>query len=256
MLALEHLTGGMLLDRLKKGPLAEHHAAAAFHQILTCILYMHHSGYLHRDLKPDNVMLAYDWDPERDAHVPPPVKLIDLGMVLNYVEQPNETGLMGSPGYMSPEAIRCGPPKQTGLPLLRLDVCVLCAVCCRDRQALPARECGMCAVHALASFAVGSRSLRRGSGCRASTAALHCCASAVLGGARHFSCMSLALAVQVGWSHGEKPLLGAWFAWMRTVAAGLPLAGEHPALVHKSHGIWRACFHSGTVAWSSFGHGV
>jgi len=110
VLALEHLTGGMLLDRLKKGPLAEHHAAAAFHQILTCILYMHHSGYLHRDLKPDNVMLAYDWDPERDAHVPPPVKLIDLGMVLNYVEQPNETGLMGSPGYMSPEAIRCAPP--------------------------------------------------------------------------------------------------------------------------------------------------
>eukprot|EP00892_Ulva_mutabilis_P001085 jgi/Ulvmu1/10978/UM007_0157.1 len=106
VLALEHLTGGMLLDRLKKGPLAEHHAAAAFHQILTCILYMHHSGYLHRDLKPDNVMLADDWDPERDAHVPPPVKLIDLGMVLNYVEQPNETGLMGSPGYMSPEAIR------------------------------------------------------------------------------------------------------------------------------------------------------
>lgn len=118
VLALEHLTGGMLLDRLKKGPLAEHHAAAAFHQILTCILYMHHSGYLHRDLKPDNVMLAYDWDPERDAHVPPPVKLIDLGMVLNYVEQPNETGLMGSPGYMSPEAIRCGLAEHAahGLP--------------------------------------------------------------------------------------------------------------------------------------------
>ena len=97
----------MLLDRLKKGPLSEHHAAAAFHQIVTCILYMHHTGYLHRDLKPDNVMLTYDWDPETDKHLPPPVKLIDLGMVLNYVKQPNETGLMGSPGYMSPEAIRC-----------------------------------------------------------------------------------------------------------------------------------------------------
>ena len=108
VLALEHLCGGMLLDRLKKDPLSEHHAAAACHQIVTCILYMHHTGYLHRDLKPDNVMLTYDWDPETDKHLPPPVKLIDLGMVLNYVKQPNETGLMGSPGYMSPEAIRCG----------------------------------------------------------------------------------------------------------------------------------------------------
>jgi serine/threonine protein kinase len=106
VLALEHLGGGMLLDRLKKGPLSEHHAAGAFHQIVTSILYMHHTGYLHRDLKPDNVMMAYDWDPEKDGHEPPPVKLIDLGMVVNYVAQPNETGLMGSPGYMSPEAIR------------------------------------------------------------------------------------------------------------------------------------------------------
>ena len=113
VLALEHLTGGMLLDRLKKGPMKESHAAAAFYQILTCILYMHHDGYLHRDLKPDNVMLGEAWDPEEHAGLPPPVRLIDLGMVLNFVEEPNETGLMGSPGYMSPEAIRCGAPVAT-----------------------------------------------------------------------------------------------------------------------------------------------
>jgi serine/threonine protein kinase len=109
VLALEHLGGGMLLDRLKKGPMKEAHAAAAFHQILSCILFMHHDGYLHRDLKPDNVMLAAPWCPEADAEAPPPVRLIDLGMVLKYVDAPNETGLMGSPGYMSPEAIRCAP---------------------------------------------------------------------------------------------------------------------------------------------------
>lgn len=60
-----------------------------------------------RDLKPDNVMMATEWDPVKDNTVPPPVKLIDLGMVLNYVESPNAVGLMGSPGYMAPEAIRC-----------------------------------------------------------------------------------------------------------------------------------------------------
>ena len=109
VLALEHLTGGMLLDRLKQGPMSEAHAAAAFYQILTCILFMHHDGYLHRDLKPDNVMLARRWCPEANADEPPPVRLIDLGMVLHFTRQPNETGLMGSPGYMSPEAIRCAP---------------------------------------------------------------------------------------------------------------------------------------------------
>jgi serine/threonine protein kinase len=106
VLALEHLTGGMLLDRLKKGPLSEPHAAAAFHQVLTSVMLMHHTGYLHRDIKPDNVMLARPWDPVADVDSPPPVKLIDLGMVLKYVDDPNETGLMGSPGYMAPEAIR------------------------------------------------------------------------------------------------------------------------------------------------------
>lgn len=48
MLALEDLSGGMLLDRLKKGAMSEHHAAAAFYQILTCIMHMHHEGYVHR----------------------------------------------------------------------------------------------------------------------------------------------------------------------------------------------------------------
>lgn len=48
VLALENLSGGMLLDRLKKGAMSEHHAAAAFYQILTCIMHMHHEGYVHR----------------------------------------------------------------------------------------------------------------------------------------------------------------------------------------------------------------
>lgn len=141
VLALEHLRGGMLLDRLKLGAMREHHAAAAFFQarpprppgpharpshacprlpvkrqacrasfvppscgrrrcpaiaatasqetplhtllscipssavqVLSCILYMHHDGHLHRDLKPDNIMLASEWDPERDEATPPPVR--------------------------------------------------------------------------------------------------------------------------------------------------------------------------------------
>jgi serine/threonine-protein kinase len=118
VLALEHLTGNMLLDRLKLGPMTESHAAAAFYQILSCILYMHHDGYLHRDLKPDNVMLATPWSPEGNGDEPPPVRLIDLGMVLKYVAEPNETGLMGSPGYMSPEAIRCAPFPDIWSPLV------------------------------------------------------------------------------------------------------------------------------------------
>ena len=59
------------------------------------LTYAHDSGVLHRDLKPDNVMIRYDGT----------VKLMDFG-IARFLDESQVTmtgALVGSPAFMSPE---------------------------------------------------------------------------------------------------------------------------------------------------------
>ena len=70
-LVIEHLAGGSLSDLLQSEVhLKPQHIKNLCHQLLSAIQYMHCNFVMHRDLKPDNVMLTADGQ----------LKLIDFGM--------------------------------------------------------------------------------------------------------------------------------------------------------------------------------
>jgi serine/threonine-protein kinase len=106
-IVMELLNGQSLGERLEQGPLPAANAVQLLLPIAEALSLAHSRGVVHRDLKPDNIFLAY----EGDAVQP---KLLDFGIakVTSTLAAGGailtQTGvLLGSPDYMSPEQA-CG----------------------------------------------------------------------------------------------------------------------------------------------------
>ncbi|MEZ6188701.1 MAG: tetratricopeptide repeat protein [Planctomycetota bacterium] len=97
--ALELVRGETLHTCLRQGPLPLQDAVRIGTQLAQAVDYVHACGLLHRDLKPDNVLLRGD-----DA------LLTDFGLVLDEAldgTRLTATGaLQGTPGYWAPEQAR------------------------------------------------------------------------------------------------------------------------------------------------------
>ena len=102
-LAMEFLAGDSLTSLIDQGPLPRERALAIVRQILRALDHAHAAGVVHRDLKPDNIMLV-ERDGQRDV-----VKILDFGIAK--VTEPasgqevlTQAGVIfGTPEYLSPE---------------------------------------------------------------------------------------------------------------------------------------------------------
>lgn len=95
-LVMELLEGGSLADLIQRGPLSLETASRLLDQVASALDYAHKRGILHRDIKPQNVLL----DSEGNAH------LTDFGIAKIVFETARLTAggmAMGTPSYMSPE---------------------------------------------------------------------------------------------------------------------------------------------------------
>jgi serine/threonine protein kinase len=96
-LALEYCPGGNLRQRLRDGPLPSREAARLVQTLARAVHHANERGVLHRDLKPQNVLLA-------DDHTP---KIADFGLarMLNSADDRLTLSgdVMGTPSYMAPE---------------------------------------------------------------------------------------------------------------------------------------------------------
>lgn len=95
--AMEFIEGQSLGEILKKGTiLTLVHAKNIIYQACEGLLSAHNKGLIHRDIKPDNIMIT-----NRGL-----VKVVDFGIARNHKasDKLTNTGeLIGTPGYLSPE---------------------------------------------------------------------------------------------------------------------------------------------------------
>ncbi|CEA06771.1 Serine/threonine-protein kinase PK-1 [Arthrobacter saudimassiliensis] len=109
-IVMDYIEGGSLRDALKEaGPLRPAAALAMAAEIFDALAFAHSRGVTHRDIKPDNVLLARRWP---DCG-PEDVRVSDFGIADVVGERIRQTtGLIGTPQYMPPELItqgRSGP---------------------------------------------------------------------------------------------------------------------------------------------------
>lgn len=102
-LVMDFVSGKSLAQVLSEGPMTATRAAGLARQILSGVKHAHQSHVVHRDLKPDNIILL-------DGVEGDFAKILDFGLAKvlrgedSAASQLTNTGFaLGTPGYMSPE---------------------------------------------------------------------------------------------------------------------------------------------------------
>ena len=108
-LVMEHIKGPSL-KALRDSPLARPQALGVALQLVDAVAAAHAAGVIHRDLKPDNLLLTDQ--PSGDPCVVPTLKIVDFGVAkLAGRGARTATGmLLGPPAYMAPEQVAGRPP--------------------------------------------------------------------------------------------------------------------------------------------------
>ncbi|CAD8065216.1 unnamed protein product [Paramecium sonneborni] len=99
LIVLEYLKGGSLSQYLKYCRLSLDDIEIIIKQILEAICYLHEKGFVHRDIKPDNILFC-------DVGSSSNLKLIDFGISCKLPNQENYSQIdYGTPGFMAPEIL-------------------------------------------------------------------------------------------------------------------------------------------------------
>ncbi len=98
-MVMEYLEGGSIKDRIQRGPMDPNEAMTIIRQVAAALQYAHDQGYIHRDIKPDNIMFRKDGS----------TVITDFGIAraVDSTTKLTKTGMsIGTPHYMSPEQAR------------------------------------------------------------------------------------------------------------------------------------------------------
>jgi len=96
---MEFVDGPTVAERINEGPMDEAEALRITHEVAQALSHAQGHGIVHRDVKPENIMLTSDGT----------VKLADLGLAKSYDTDKSVTvdgRALGTPYYMSPEQAR------------------------------------------------------------------------------------------------------------------------------------------------------
>jgi serine/threonine-protein kinase len=138
-IVMEYLEGEALeraIRRRGKLPFAEVVQIVA--QSARALSAAHEAHIVHRDLKPDNIFLAKDSESTGRLSLGYSVKLVDFG-IAKLVQDEAETGasatqagmVLGTPHYMSPEALTSSSPVSAASDIWSLGACAFAAACGR-----------------------------------------------------------------------------------------------------------------------------
>src|SRR5690242_7205601 len=100
-LVMELIEGGTLRELLReRGPMPPHAVAAVLRPVLSGLAVAHRAGLVHRDVKPENVLISDDGE----------VKIADFGLVRAVAEAKitSDSVILGTAAYLSPELISSG----------------------------------------------------------------------------------------------------------------------------------------------------
>jgi serine/threonine-protein kinase len=100
-LVMELVEGGTLRELLtERGPMPPHAVAAVLRPVLGGLAAAHRAGLVHRDVKPENVLISDEGD----------VKIVDFGLVRAVAEAgiTSTSVILGTAAYLSPEQVRDG----------------------------------------------------------------------------------------------------------------------------------------------------
>jgi serine/threonine-protein kinase len=100
-LVMELVEGGTLRELLhERGPMPPHAVAAVLAPVLSGLAVAHRAGLVHRDVKPENVLISDDGE----------VKIADFGLVRAIAEAKitSTSVILGTAAYLSPEQVGTG----------------------------------------------------------------------------------------------------------------------------------------------------
>ncbi len=100
-LVMELIEGGTLRELLaERGPMPPHAVVAVLRPVLGGLAAAHRAGLVHRDVKPENVLISDDGD----------VKIADFGLVraVAAAQITSTSVILGTAAYLSPEQVRDG----------------------------------------------------------------------------------------------------------------------------------------------------
>lgn len=95
-IAMDYLPGAPLEDRLKQDGVTPEQALRVMREMASALDYAHQRGFIHRDIKPDNILFREDGS----------AVLCDFGIakaIKGNIKMTNSGAVLGTPHYMSPE---------------------------------------------------------------------------------------------------------------------------------------------------------